>query len=348
MSTGVLRYEERESTTMRWIIIFVLLSLLAHILIIAIILAITHFLPPPKLHPVPPPNNTVKLTFIPPPPPTVPKKPPFVPTQPQANVPHKVQPIESANDTLLHTKSQVARNPDSIMPDVTGKAHNPDLQNTPQVQAPPKPEVSSTPPTPRQETPPQKPTPPQPNPQHAEQKPQPPQPKPTPAPPKPNPKPVQPVDPLTGLPVLPPINAQTMAPANQPSRPLAPAPSQRQQEDDIHGDIGMAGDNSPAAMATALGKYNQYVHDVVGSSWYPDIDAHFGTTGVGVVTIQFTISSDGSITSDKVTMDNNTEILKGISNHALTAPAPFKPFPPELIQELNGNSYTYEFSFSVY
>ena len=348
MSIGVLRYEERESTTMRWVIIFVLLSLLAHLVIIGLILGITHFLPAPKFKPVPQPTGNVNVTLVPPPPAVAPPpKPIFVPTQPEANVKHKPQQVESANDTNLKSKSQVARDANSIMPDVTGKPHNPDLHDAPEVKAPPAPPISTAPPTPKQNDKIQKPTPPQPNPTttHSEQKPE------TavkPAPPKPNPKPAPAVDPNTGLPVLPQIIAPTLAPANSQSKSLAPAPSQRAQAEDAHGAIGMAGDNSPAAMATALGKYKQYVHDVVASVWYPDIDQHFGTIGVGQVTIHFTISSDGSIKIDQVEQDNNTEILSGISRNALTSQAPYKPFPPELLQELGTDSYSDEFSFSVY
>ena len=117
----------------------------------------------------------------------------------------------------------------------------------------------------------------------------------------------------------------------------------------MHGALGRAGDNSPAAMATELGKYKQYVYSVVGSYWYPDIDKHFGLIGVGVVHIQFTIHSDGTL-SDVTILDgneSNLEQLRTISKNALVAPAPFKPFPPGMVKEV-GDSYTDDFSFSVY
>ena len=109
----------------------------------------------------------------------------------------------------------------------------------------------------------------------------------------------------------------------------------------------MQGDNSPAAMATELGKYKQYVYSVVGSYWYPDVDQHFGTIGVGVVHIQFTIHSDGQITDITILEGGNLEILKGISHHALIAPAPYNPFSDAMIKEV-GDSYTDDFTFSVY
>ena len=102
-------------------------------------------------------------------------------------------------------------------------------------------------------------------------------------------------------------------------------------------------------MASEVGKYKQYVHDVVGSYWYPDIDQHFGTIGVGVVHIQFTIHSDGKIT-DVIVLDgkgDNQAILRDISHRALISPAPYKPFTDSMIKQI-GDSYTDDFSFSVY
>lgn len=338
--------EPEESSTTRWVIAFILLSLLAHAIIIAAILLITIFMPVPKLASPEPPTTTLTLTQLPPE--EAPhQKPIFIPTQPQQNVPHKQQQVESANDTLLTSKSKVARAPDSIMPDTTGKEKAPNLNQSPNVQAPPKPEVSSTPPTPKQAQP-QKPTPPQPNPNKGQQPQQAAQP-PKPQPPTPPTKAPPQVDPDTGLPVLPALNVPTLAPPNSAAPALAPAPSQPQQQASVHGALGRSGDNSPAAMATELGKYKQYVYGVVGSYWYPAIDKQFGLIGVGVVRIQFTIHSNGQIT-DVTVLDGNSgnlDILRTISHDALVKPAPYKPFSDAMIKEV-GDSYTDDFSFSVY
>jgi outer membrane biosynthesis protein TonB len=337
-------YEEPESSTLRWVALFVLLSLLAHAILIAAILLVTFFVPVPKIA-VPAPAPTVSLSFLPPAA-APPRQNIFIPTTPQANVPHKPQLVQSANDTNLTSRSQTARDSNSIMPDIKGKPHAPDLNDSPEVQAQPKPEVSSTPPTPRVAQP-EKPTPPQPNPQRAQKPPpHPTPPTPKPLPPTPTPKPQPQLD-ANGLPVLPPISAPTMAPPNSGARPLAPAPSERAQAEDSHGAIGLSGANSPAAMATELGKYKQYVHAAVGSVWYPDIDQHFGTIGVGMVHIQFTIHSDGRITDVVILEGEDLQILKDISRHALVAPAPYKAFSDAMIKEV-GDSYTDDFTFSVY
>jgi outer membrane biosynthesis protein TonB len=308
-------------------------------------LLITRFMPPPKFVPNEAKDAKVTLSLLPAPAPP-PPKPIFVPTHPQQNVPHTQQQIESANDVLLQSKSKAARDANSLMPDVEGKPHASDMRNSPLVKAPQTPQVATSQPTPRQAQP-QKPTPPTPNPQMA------PKPVPRPLPPQPKPAPATPpqktepkVDPDTGLPVLPPLDAQTMSTPDQ-ARPLAPAPSQEQVAGSIHGALGRSGDNSPAAMATELGKYKQYVYSVVGSYWYPDIDKHFGLIGVGVVHIQFTIHSDGTLSDITILEGENLDQLKSISKNALVAPAPFKPFSPAMIKEV-GDSYTDDFSFSVY
>jgi len=344
-------YEDPESSTARWVLIFVLLSLLAHAVIIAAIVLITLFMPVPKF--VPPAPSTTTLTLTPlPPGSATPKKPVFIPTTPQANVPHKVQPVESANDTELKSKSQTPRAPDSIMPDVTGKEHNPDLNNSPNVPAPQKPEVSATPPTPKAAKP-EKPTPPQPNPQQGKQTPAP---TPKPLPPTP-PKKAEPAVDANGFPILPPLNVATMAPPNSAAQPLAPAASEREQAADVHGGLGRKGDNSPAAMATVLGKYKQMVYRAVGSRWYPKVDQQFQVLGVGVVHVQFTIHSDGTVETKVLDPgDSSMQTLLSISVNSIREAAPFEPFDkyPGLRQEIikeqggDGSSYTDDFTFSIY
>jgi outer membrane biosynthesis protein TonB len=146
-----------------------------------------------------------------------------------------------------------------------------------------------------------------------------------------------------------------MAPPNQAAQPLAPAPSQLQQAASVHGALGRAGDNSPAAMATALGKYKQKVYYAVGSHWYPKIDNSFQLIGAGVVHIQFTIHSDGTV--DTKVLDGGSsgmQILLAISINSIREAAPYDPFPPEMVKELisqqggDGSSYTDDFTFSIY
>ena len=342
ITTAPAPYREPEDKTLKWLMIFIALSLLLHAILFTAIFFFSRYVPAPKFAmPEPPKENKIALTLLPPPPP----KPIFIPTQEQPNAPHVKQQVESAHDTRLQSQAKVAHEPTSIMPEIDGKKHSPDMHNSPQVKAQKTPQPSTTPPTPRQEQQPQKPAPPQP--QMAQQvQPRPLPPPPKPAPPKPKPPQQPSVDPLTGLPVLAPIAAPTLAPPNQ-TRTLAPAPSQQAVAGSVHGALGRAGDTSPAAMASDLGKYKQYIYEVVGSYWYPSINQRFSTIGVGSVHIQFTISKDGTLSDVRVLDGNNLLILRDISVNALRSPAPFKPFSPGMIKEV-GDSYTDDFSFSVY
>ena len=348
-------YEEPESSSTKWVLTFVLLSLLAHAVIIIALLLITIFLPPPKVTlPAPPPATTLTLESLPPAPPK--QKPLFVPTKPQANVTPTKQRIESANDTKLTSKNQVARDPNSLLPDVTGKPHSSDLNDSPAVKAPPKPEVSSTPPTPKQATP-QKPTPPQPNPNQGKQPTTKPAQPTKPAPPTPpQPKPTPQVD-ANGFPVLPPINAPTLAPPDSAAPAASPAPSQREQAANSHGAIGLSGDNSPAAMSSVLGKYRQKVYAAVGSVWDVKVDSALQLLGVGEVRVQYTIYADGTVETKVLDPGGaNLQNLLSISINSIREAAPYDKFDdyPGLREAIikeqggDGSSYTGDFTFSIY
>ena len=107
-------YREPESTTTKWVIIFVMISLLAHALIIAIILLITILMPPPKIV-IPKQDATnVTLSLLPPPAPKPVQKPIFIATAPDPKAQHKQQIVESANDHDLTSSAKKALNPDAV------------------------------------------------------------------------------------------------------------------------------------------------------------------------------------------------------------------------------------------
>ncbi len=352
-----LSYEQEDSAAPKWILIFILLSLLAHAVVIAIILLLSHFVPAPKLEapPVKPPSTTMSL--IPPPAAQKPKHV-FMPTQAQDNAPHKDTLIESDHDTQVASHSKKSRDNNSVMPDVVSeKKHSADLINSPNIQAKPTPQNSTTPPTPKQQDQPKAEThPPQ---TQTAQTPQPNPAKPTPQPPKPAPpapqvpKPVpQQVDP-DGLPVLPPINAPTLQPQASPSaaraaQVAAPSPVLPAVASDISGRAGISGAPSPEAMATEIGKYKARFYAAVGSYWYPQVNNQLSLLGVGVVTIQYTIHYDGTITTKVLSGgDGSLMLLQTISVTSIRKCSPFLPFPPAMRAQV-GDDYTDTFSFSIY
>jgi len=346
--------EDRETIRTRWLVTFVLLSLCAHALFILTIVIINQHIPAFK--PVVPAANPLVTLTLQPAPPQLAKPPAFLPTAPDPNAKHVDQPIESDNDVTLKSHSKAPRTPDSVMPDVMGKDHASDLNNSPNVPTQKQPPAPPTPPTQKQNQPKQQ---------------QPPQPKQQ-TPPQPNAKSTTPsqskatpdkvvknqVDP-NGLPVLPPIDAQTMAqqdPTANQTPTAMPPPVLPAVATSVHGALGTQSDvNSPAAMASEFGKYKAKVYRTVGGHWYPDINQHFSTIPVGIVHIQFTIHSDGRVDTKVLSGDNGSlQILEAISLNSITEPAPYDVFTDSLKKEIakeqnnDGESYTDDFTFSVY
>jgi outer membrane biosynthesis protein TonB len=348
----------------KWVVTVILLSLLAHLLFVLAIVLVNRFLPPPKLkdQPLAVSSTTLSLEPAPPPAPSLsaPPKHVFMPTEEDKDAPHKDTLIESANDTRVKSQSQTARQPDSVMPDVTSKITHPanlkDAPNSPSRQ-PPHQAQQAAPAKQQQQS--------QPTPQKSQESTQHPQQSAEQTPPQPNAQPTklpptktqsekpatqpQQYDP-NGLPVLPALNVPTMAPANQQRQEQAsPAVSFPSVAQDSHGAIGARGLNSPEAMATELGKYKQRVYAAIGSYWYPAVDNQFSLLPVGVVHIQFVIHQDGSVSDLKI-LDGDTgnlQLLRSISQDSILKGAPYGPFTPGMIKEV-GDSYTDDVSFSIY
>jgi hypothetical protein len=386
-------YEERESSTTKWIIFFVLLSLLAHVIIIAILVICSIFIPKPKFEVPKPTNNSVTLSLMQAPPQQPPQKKnsDFFPTKPDPNAkPDPHAQFQSDNDSQAKSESKEARDKNAPLPDVNGKqTKTADLNSSPVSLTKPQEASPATPPTPQQQQ--AKPEPPQPQkeakpvenakptPKPSEQQvPKPadqPVPKPTEQqaqkpPPTPSPKPqpqavVQPpqqqVDP-NGLPVLPPIDAPTMAPPptaaqvqlqqqQQQQRKASagrPPPSFQADKADIAGSANAFGANSVAANATPLGRYKALIYQAVGSRWYAKVGQCQDLLPVGAVRVQYTVYFDGTVKTKVLDSGNSTmQMLLSLSINSITESAPFPPFPDALRQQV-GTSFTDEFSFSVY
>ena len=140
-----------------------------------------------------------------------------------------------------------------------------------------------------------------------------------------------------GLPVLPPLSAPTIAPQTPETQPIvqpqhkaspASVPSFAVYQSDVLGSIGQTGNNSPAAMATDLGRYKAKVYRAVGSHWYAKVANQLQVLGVGTVHITYTIYSDGrlEIRSDPDSGNPALMLLHSISLNSMTESAPFDPF----------------------
>ena len=338
-----------------WLIALILLSLLFHALIVLAFVFVGHRLPKfaKPTQPEKPPE--VSLVLAQPPP----HKPDFIPTQAQPNAPHVNQPLISDNDVALQSKNRVARDPNAPVPDVTGrKDHSFDLHTTPPSQ-----EVKSnpSPPSPQSQQQPQQ--------QKTAQQPnkatKPAETDPNAIHPTENPEKgdatvkVKPDDQQfdpNGLPVLPALSAPTIAaqsPTPIPS-PRSPSPppsvsSFAVYQSDIGGQAGAPGDNSPAAMATDLGRYKAKVYRAVGARWYDKVNSQIQVLGVGTVHVNYTIYSDGHmvITGDPDASNQALMLLHSISVLSMTEASPFDAFSDAMKKEV-GDSFSDQFSFSIY
>jgi hypothetical protein len=343
----------------RWLIGLILFSLLVHALIVLAIVLINRHTP--KWQPTVPDEKPpeVNLVLAPPPPPAG-HKPDFIPTEPQQNTPPQKAPFISDNDNRLQSHNRTSRNKEAPVPDVTGhKDHSLDLhsqapsplvKSNPSPPAPkePKPQKEKPAPKPNQAT---KPAPPNPNVVKPDENPA----KGT-AESKEKPSDQQ-YDP-NGLPVLPALNAPTLQPQTQQTelvpqtRQAAPprsVPSFAVYQSDVTGQAGAQGDNSPAAMATDLGRYKAKVYRAVGALWYNKVNNQLQVLGVGTVHISYTIYSDGTlrITADPDGGNPALMLLHSLSINSMTEAAPFDHFSDAMRKQV-GDSYTDDFSFSIY
>lgn len=354
---------ERETTPVPWVIIFVLLSMLVHVITGLVIWIINLHIPAPKLPLTHLSAPATSLTLMSTPPPAPPSRTMFLPTEKDPLAPPQKSPIESDNDVILKSKNK-ARDADAPLPDATGTSKTKlEFKDTPYVPSK-KEQPASAPPSPPHQSAAQqtatKPAPP--TPQHENQPPQkqPPPPKTAPQPPHPVQAPQKTenqVDP-DGLPILPPLNVATLAPPTPDApRPITqtglaaePPPSFVQAKSETIGAAGIPGDNTPSAMATELGRYKAKVYRAVGSRWYAKVGQQLQTMSVGTVTVQYTIHSDGSVDTNVIDDTGNngvTMILRSISLNSIIEAAPFDRFTDSLKKEV-GDSITDQFTFTVY
>jgi hypothetical protein len=354
---------EESSSPKAWLIALIICSLLLHVLVLLAIIFVGRHMPkaPELAKDTPPPEVT--LSLVPPLPPPPLQKPDFIPTEPQQGTPPQQAPLISDHDAILKSRNQKSRAPDEPLPDVTGhKDHSLDLHS----QAPSK--LSKS----------QQPTPPAPEKQQQQAQKNAAQPKEAPKTATFDPSAIHPtdnpekthgdatvkdkpsdqeIDP-DGLPVLPPIPAPTLAqqtPQTQPipqiQRQASPqaVPSFAVYQSDVTGQAGAPGDNSPAAMATDLGRYKAKVYRAVGARWYEKVNSQIQVLGVGTVHITYTIYSDGHmvITGDPDGGNPSLMLLHSISVNSMREAAPFDAFSDKLKKEV-GDSYTDDFSFSIY
>ena len=104
---------------------------------------------------------------------------------------------------------------------------------------------------------------------------------------------------------------------------------------------------SPPGRLDEMQRYKAYIYRKVGVIWYHKVNQQFQVLPLGMVHIQFTIHSDGSVDTKVLKGDTATmQLLISISLYSIRKAAPFNRFTPSMIKKI-GQSYTDDFTFSI-
>jgi hypothetical protein len=98
--------------------------------------------------------------------------------------------------------------------------------------------------------------------------------------------------------------------------------------------ISLNGESSLDVKRTVLGDYDRDMIAAVDARWHALL-ADRETFVPGKVVLEFKLHTDGRITDMKVTSNEVTDLLSLICEQAVLDPAPFKPWPDKMRQEIS-------------
>lgn len=96
----------------------------------------------------------------------------------------------------------------------------------------------------------------------------------------------------------------------------------------------------------ALSKYKCSLRDTLAPIWRSEMEKNKTSLRWSLVQIRFRVNADGSISDPMVVVGESAGLNKTVSMKVLLSAAPFKPFNPDLIQEV-GKSYIDQIDFTV-
>lgn len=102
------------------------------------------------------------------------------------------------------------------------------------------------------------------------------------------------------------------------------------------------------AKATPFGAYDAALIAAVEQAWYNLLDEHLGTLRTGKVVIEFRLTYEGKVVKLKITENNVGEILGQYCYNAITLPAPYGVWPPDMRRAIGGNFRDVKFTFYYY
>lgn len=143
----------------------------------------------------------------------------------------------------------------------------------------------------------------------------------------------------------------------QPPRPRTLAQARAQQQRQTPGimsrlDAGtrrQAVRSSLDAIGTPFGAYDAEVVDAVTQYWYDELDREkFAQDRSGKVTLQFKLNYDGTVTEVQELQNTVGFELGLLCQDAITGPAPFAKWTPEMRQMIGANFRVITFTFYYY
>jgi hypothetical protein len=91
------------------------------------------------------------------------------------------------------------------------------------------------------------------------------------------------------------------------------------------------------AKATAFGAYDAALIAAVQQTWYNLLDEHMGAHRTGKVVVEFRLTYAGKVVNDRITENDVGEILGQFCHTAITQPAPYGEWPPDMRRAIGGN-----------
>jgi hypothetical protein len=180
---------------------------------------------------------------------------------------------------------------------------------------------------------------------------------PSPAPPsKPAPNtPFNPVDAMSlgDLKLARPDKPNPTAQPNQRPRTLKEALAQGQLPSEALQQSGgvhrRAVSSSLDAKATSFGAYDSAIVNAVTQHWYDLLDSHqFAQDRTGKVMVRFKLSFDGTVSEMEVLENTVGELLSYVCQEAISESAPFGQWPSDMRREIGANYREITFTFYYY
>jgi outer membrane biosynthesis protein TonB len=99
------------------------------------------------------------------------------------------------------------------------------------------------------------------------------------------------------------------------------------------------------ARATAFGAYDAALIAAVQQAWYNMIEEHMGAPRTGKVVIEFRLTYEGKVINVRIAENDVGEILGQFCYNAITQPAPYGEWPPDMRRAIGNNYRDVKFTF---